>query len=548
MAFVQIIVIALAFAGETSADVMFGRPIPGFEREATEMRAKAAGTLRPELSDSHLSPGGAFRVHYATAGDDAVPTVDLDGDSVPDWVEHAAIIADSIREKYREMGYDMQLVDGGVGGGSEFDLYFKRIPYYGLTYNGSDPFIMLHRSFADRGFASHGLDALRVTIAHEMFHAIQNSYARGASSEKWLWLREMSATFMEDVLYDNVNDFVQYLNPSLWQDPVLFEKPDRGIDYYERYSVYPYGSAVFLHFLMEKYGNDALVFIREAIANHDYLASAVMSKMEARIGLPAEEILADFWMWNYFSGGRFRSGFYRDGGLYRPAPLESPYQNDAISARSSSGSESITRLGAHLLRLSPDRAMTDVSVHVRGSGYSATNRWAWRLVVAFSENVTIVNGAPVGIGTEADEMVFVIPAAIWLRATDAVLIAANGASGTISAVAYTYEVRHNAPTAIAASAPIPERSTLGLPSPNPFNAQVVIPIVLSRSQPVDLVIYDATGRSVRTLLAGVPFIAGHHQLSWDGRSDDGRAASSGVFLVRMSADGATTIRRIALVR
>ncbi len=83
--------------------------------------------------------------------------------------------------------------------------------------------------------------------------------------------------------------------------------------------------------------------------------------------------------------------------------------------------------------------------------------------------------------------------------------------------------------------------------PNPFNPRTCIRFDLASSGPVDLVVFDLRGRLVRTLVAeSLP--AGAHERWWDGRSDQGRAAASGTYLVRMVADGRIACRRIALLK
>jgi hypothetical protein len=65
--------------------------------------------------------------------------------------------------------------------------------------------------------------------------------------------------------------------------------------------------------------------------------------------------------------------------------------------------------------------------------------------------------------------------------------------------------------------------------PNPFTGATEIHFSLAAPQAVSVRIYDAGGRLVRTLLDGTQS-AGEHHLVWDGRTNDGVGASSGVYL------------------
>ncbi|MCH7733225.1 MAG: hypothetical protein IIB44_12085, partial [Candidatus Marinimicrobia bacterium] len=57
-------------------------------------------------------------------------------------------------------------------------------------------------------------EAVQVSVAHEFFHSIQFGY------DGWeaVWLLEATATWMEDEVFDDVNDNYQYLLP-WFQDP-----------------------------------------------------------------------------------------------------------------------------------------------------------------------------------------------------------------------------------------------------------------------------------------------------------------------------------------
>ncbi|MCK4916373.1 MAG: hypothetical protein KAS89_09380, partial [Candidatus Eisenbacteria sp.] len=53
---------------------------------------------------------------------------------------------------------------------------------------------------------------------------------------------------------------------------------------------------------------------------------------------------------------------------------------------------------------------------------------------------------------------------------------------------------------------------------------------------VTLCVYDLTGRVVRTLVDR-DVESGKHKVVWDGTTDAGRRAASGVYFVRMEAPG-----------
>jgi flagellar hook assembly protein FlgD len=63
---------------------------------------------------------------------------------------------------------------------------------------------------------------------------------------------------------------------------------------------------------------------------------------------------------------------------------------------------------------------------------------------------------------------------------------------------------------------------------------------------VSLVIYDIAGRQVRTL-ANEALQAGLTRRSWDGKDGRGNPVSSGVYFVRMQADGRERVHKLTML-
>lgn len=91
---------------------------------------------------------------------------------------------------------------------------------------------------------------------------------------------------------------------------------------------------------------------------------------------------------------------------------------------------------------------------------------------------------------------------------------------------------------------------LGPAVPNPFNPVTEISYWVpswAAGTRRALVVYDVTGRRVRTLVDG-PSAPGHQTAVWDGRDDSGAAVSSGVYLYRLEAEGFRAERKMALLK
>jgi len=69
---------------------------------------------------------------------------------------------------------------------------------------------------------------------------------------------------------------------------------------------------------------------------------------------------------------------------------------------------------------------------------------------------------------------------------------------------------------------VPSRNHLAANVPNPFNPRTLISFGLMAPARTTLVVYDLSGRKVRTLLVNEDLAAGVHRYDWFGRDDNGR--------------------------
>ncbi|HEX6790569.1 MAG TPA: FlgD immunoglobulin-like domain containing protein [Candidatus Krumholzibacteria bacterium] len=93
----------------------------------------------------------------------------------------------------------------------------------------------------------------------------------------------------------------------------------------------------------------------------------------------------------------------------------------------------------------------------------------------------------------------------------------------------------------------PALTVLGANHPNPFNPQTSIEYTLGQPGPVRLLVYDAAGRHVRTLVDRAE-AKGEHRVIFDGRDDGGRPLASGVYLYRLDAGGVSLSRKMVLLK
>jgi hypothetical protein len=83
--------------------------------------------------------------------------------------------------------------------------------------------------------------------------------------------------------------------------------------------------------------------------------------------------------------------------------------------------------------------------------------------------------------------------------------------------------------------------------PNPFNPTTTIRFSLAQEGPVEILIYDVSGRLVRTLVDR-SMDAGFHTVLWDGKDDRDRLVGSGIYWSQMRAGAFTSIKKMVVLK
>jgi hypothetical protein len=105
----------------------------------------------------------------------------------------------------------------------------------------------------------------------------------------------------------------------------------------------------------------------------------------------------------------------------------------------------------------------------------------------------------------------------------------------------------NVPVTSAGNNPIPTSYALDQNYPNPFNAGTVISFALPEASRVKVTVFNVLGQTVR-VLADNDMEAGVRNVSWDGRDDNGNAASSGVYFYRIAANNFNDTKKMTLIK
>lgn len=274
-----------------------------------------------------------FLLHYITTGRDSVyqPSQQDSAVGVPNYIFIAGIIAEEVYAKYEVMGYDLPPTDGAQsenGGDGRFDLYFAQLgSAYGVTYAdefvGSQAvtsYIILENDYREIHF-NNTYDNLRVTIAHEFFHAIQFGYdifeydpvPGGSQNTAWV---EMSAVFMEEEHYDNINDYTNFIISYFYNRPQWSLRFGTNVGTDRTWHMY--GSVVWPRFLHENFPSviDSGIVHEiwdscRAVPNSNWWP-ATDTAIRRRSGNTdsLESMFTEFTLWNLFTDSRARPGEY----------------------------------------------------------------------------------------------------------------------------------------------------------------------------------------------------------------------------------------------
>ncbi len=289
---------------------------------------------RPAQQKSLVSPDGSFVIHYDTAGPHAVPAEDEDLSGAPDYVENLAAYADSShRMEVLQLGYRRPPFDAD----SLYDIYTQDLGagLYGYTQPESPgpapwadftSFIVVHRNFF--GFPPNndpdGIQkgAMKVTVAHEYHHAVQFAY--NASLQSRLWFMEISSTWMEDVVFDPVDDNYNYL-------PIFFAEPHTPLT---STGIHMYASFIWNQYLAQNFGPD---IIRQAWEeNISFAAHQALDRVLQTFSTTLGSEFSRFALWNFHTGSRDDGQHYEEGGFYPEMLLHHNGGGPLISGRSRS--------------------------------------------------------------------------------------------------------------------------------------------------------------------------------------------------------------------
>lgn len=303
---------------------------------------------RPELPDEQIYGTEHFLIHYTLTGEHATIPDDADGDGVPDFV---ALVGETLEyawdQEVNVFGWTAPPLDEGEGGDTRLDVYLENIlvdDYAGYILDsaviGDNPnstelerraaygFMGLDNDYAEVeeifGAGTSGEVIMQTTVAHEFNHLIQIGHD---VADQHAWLYESTASWIEDEVYDDVNDNVYYIYD-------LFDDPGRCFVSEENW----YANWLFIRLISERYGHETVRSIWEhnrTMDGFDAIDAAL-----APFGSSLETEAADYVIANLLLA-------YEEGDTYPTLTIETTLDDNSYTP-----SNGVQSFGAHYIELS----------------------------------------------------------------------------------------------------------------------------------------------------------------------------------------------------
>jgi hypothetical protein len=270
--------------------------------------------------------GPHFCVHWVAEGIDAPDLADSDGNGVPDFVTQVLRIAEHVHEVENDkLGWREPKSDGRIGGGNgKTDIYLSQIGGELFGYAAPDRgqaskehriprrlhgYLVLDNDYSAFEFpGTKPLSDLEVTLAHEYNHILQFGYDAFQDA----WFAESTATWMEDQVYNGINDYLRYVRRWVkhWDTPLTTS------------SIKEYGSAVWNQWLQRHYGS-AIVRQAWARAIHTKPGGFSVNAYESAIRAAGPSDLGHDFTRFAAATAEWRTGEgFRESGLYPDMPRQ----------------------------------------------------------------------------------------------------------------------------------------------------------------------------------------------------------------------------------
>lgn len=252
------------------------------------------------------------------------------------------VLEEVYAKEHGELGYKAVPADGGKGGNDLFDVYLTELlshSLYGYVVaegRYSDPalpYAAYSYMVLDNDFIGYGYDdatlPLKVTAAHEYFHAVQNGY----SSQEAASFMEQTATWMEDIVYPTIHDNYFYIGEPYVDtngngqydngEPIAADRdgdgvrddgsqewPELSLDAMDDVLLIQYGRFLWPRYLGERFGNDIIKSVWQYAATSSW---STLTSVDTALQDRASNLQVAY---QEYATWQYDTGKYSDGSNY----------------------------------------------------------------------------------------------------------------------------------------------------------------------------------------------------------------------------------------
>ncbi len=472
---------------------------------------------------SYTSPSGAFIFHYDTTGTDSIPAEQTLSEAIkagiPDYIYHAAFAADSSYQyQVEKLGFTDFILN------EPYNIDFRNFGFYGTTTSsGSTSFITIHSNFNNFPPNTHPegnqIGAIYATLAHEIKHAIQyanNRWRGSAGNFDWI---EMDATMMEEIVFDDVNDYYNYIKRNINSDEPqlssIFGTPQNPIPG-------AYWHITWMLYFSEVYGIDFWVDVWKDVRAEPLISftNAIENQLSARNENFELDHIRNH-LWHLSSGDKFsQTSFgFREREFYPNAFIK----DELFSAPDSLSDTGLPSLGAHYLRASAfNSAIGQPNIRLQSSVPGVGIGVIGLFHNGSARKLYSVNEAATNQQIQTPWS--------WNELTDLYIAVVNTNRG--QAADFT----------LILDSIVPDEDILAQNYPNPFMEASRIEFSLNNRKNIRIDVHDSIGRKITTLLDET-LNKGFHFVEFDGSG-----LSSGVYFYRIITDQTVTTNKMMLIK
>ncbi len=526
------------------------------------------------------TPSGHFKIHYVISGDDAVfePGVDtLPADGHPDYVNRCAEIMDYVwHHEIDTLSYNSPPPDNWYtpnGGDGKYDVYLTvmdpgylgfTMPEYYYAYPKATSYIVLRSDYSIFTKPPYNMyddqyDLMKVTAAHEFFHAVQmggyDAAEYGGSSPDYepYWM-EITAVWMEDMVYDDINDYLGYLfyfyrYPWLSLKTFSYDSGDKP-----RY-FHAYASCIWAIYLSEKFGEDIIkdIWFKCGQVAGDNVLSATSQALANR-GSSLKEAFQEFTIWNYFTSDRADTQtFYSEGNLFPYKVYIDDYHHNHPSypVNVSSAASPPENLGSNYVAFQvPYPTTGGLNVGFYGDSLAS---WEVSLIGYQEGNPPWFSQIDLNTLQNGEKDIY-----NWNLYYKIIMIPAVTDTDLYDDDNFDYAYTASIDTALDVEE-VKDKNNVSLIRlfqnyPNPFNLTTNIPFTVNRKLETEnrpllttLKIYNILGQEIKTLV-NEEEIPGTYEVTWDGKDNNGIEVSSGIYFYKLQAGPHTQVKKMLLVK